>query len=204
MKKTKNRIFITIFLTLFIILFLFSCSKSKSNGNNELADKELSYNVNSNSNNNSTNNSNSEFKTSFTEIKWKEYDLLNNFSKDNDKFFMLFFYTDWCSYCKKMQQTTFKNTKIIELLNTYFISIKVNGESNQPLSKQNKNITGINLLSQFQITGFPTTVFFDKQGKPLTAIPGYLTEDIYIDILKYIYTESYLKETFDEFQKNQK
>ena len=199
--KTKNFLLFLIIGVLLLFLFFYSCKKDQntSSVNNDLT---ASNNLENENNNNDNKKGSSNSENELSEIKWDEYDKLNEVYKSNEKYVMLFFYADWCTYCKKMMNTTFKDQKVINLLNDNFISIKINGESDKPLSKIDKNITGTSLLRYYQITGFPTMIFLDKKGKPLTALPGYVESDIFINILKYIYTESYLKESFESFQNN--
>ncbi|MFN3411459.1 MAG: thioredoxin family protein [Exilispira sp.] len=190
MIKIKRKIFLFIIL-FFIFLILFSCYKEK----NESASYE-DYNLKLQSINTEVKNND--------RIIWDEYDKILNLNPSNNKFFILFFYADWCPYCKKMEETTFKDKSVIEILNNNFIAIKINSESRELLSKKNKEINGIYLSQKYQITGLPTTVFLDKKGNPLTAAPGYLPADFFINILKYIYTESYKTETFESFIEKQK
>lgn len=197
MKKIKLlRLFLTMIFILSIIFLLSSCSKNKNKNDansNDFINSDTEYN--NIQNNDNFNND---------KIIWEEYDKTINISPSNDKLFMLFFYADWCPYCKKMEESTFTNKDVIEILNKNFISLKINSESKQVLSKIDKNITGITLAQSYQITGLPTVVFLDKNGKPLTAVPGFLPPDLFINILKYLYTESYKNQTFEEFQAKQK
>lgn len=190
MGKIK-KIFLFFIIPFFIFLILFSCYKEKN--------ESISYE-----------NSTAKFQNINTEVKnndgiiWDEYDKILSPDLSNNKFLILFFYADWCPYCKKMEETTFKDKNVIEILNNNFIAIKINSESKQLLSKKNKDINGIYLSQKYQITGLPTTVFLDKKGNPLTAAPGYLSADFFINILKYIYTESYKTESFESFIEKQK
>lgn len=188
-KKLQSIIFSLLIVLLFTISFLLiSCSK----------EKESQYNESNNISENKGDNSN-------LVLKWDEYDKIVNIDSSNDKFFMLFFYTDWCPYCKKMENETFTNRQVIEILNKNFISIKINSESKQSLSKTKKEITGISLSRTYQITGLPTVVFLDKKGSPLTAVPGFLPSDLFTDILNYLHTESYKTMDFETYKaKNKK
>ncbi len=204
MKRKKILTLVFIFFFVIIVLILsFSCSK-ENNSNNNYNQNNKNSNINENVPESNITENDGKIAKNINEINWDEYDKTVNISSNNDKFFMFFFYADWCPYCKKMEETTFKNKDVIEILNNNFISLKINSESKQILSKINKNITGISLAQSYQITGLPTVVFLDKKGVALTAVPGYLPSDLFITILKYIYTESYKNESFESFQSKQK
>ncbi|MDN5202805.1 thioredoxin fold domain-containing protein [Fulvivirgaceae bacterium BMA10] len=49
---------------------------------------------------------------------------------------VVFIHTDWCKYCHKMQSTTFKNDKVIALLNDHFYFISLNAETKQDITYQ--------------------------------------------------------------------
>lgn len=202
MKNRKLTLVFTIILTLIIFILSLSCAKNKDSSNNN--DMELNADLDINTTSTSAITDDKKITNNNDKINWDDYDKLQNVSSNNDKSFMIFFYADWCPYCKKMEETTFTDKEVIELLNNNFVSLKINSESKQILSKTNKNITGISLAQKYQITGLPTVVFLDKKGVALTAVPGYLSTDLFIIILKYIYTESYKNESFESFRAKQK
>ena len=76
---------------------------------------------------------------------------------------VIFFYTDWCSYCKMMQRTTFRDKEIINLLNTSYYFLEVNGEGKEDifhLQKIFKYIpsginTGTHEMVDYYLKGIP-------------------------------------------------
>ena len=62
---------------------------------------------------------------------------------------LIFIYTDWCKICFGMKKTTFKNKKVIQLLNEKFYFIKLNAEEKQ-------NITFLGKIFTFKPTGTNT------------------------------------------------
>lgn len=64
---------------------------------------------------------------------------------------VVFLYTDWCKFCFGMEQTTFKNDTIIQLLNKNFYFIKLNGE-------EKKKITFLGKTFVYKPTGTNTGV----------------------------------------------
>lgn len=53
---------------------------------------------------------------------------------------LVFLYTDWCKICHGMKKTTFKNKKVIQLLNEKFYFIMLNGEEKRDITFFGKNI----------------------------------------------------------------
>ena len=62
---------------------------------------------------------------------------------------LIFIYTDWCKICYGMKRTTFKNKKVIQLLNEKFYFVQLNGE-------EKKTITFLGKKFKFNPTGTTT------------------------------------------------
>ena len=54
---------------------------------------------------------------------------------------LIFLYTDWCKICFGMKKTTFKNKKVIQLINEKFYFIKLNAEEKQDITFLGKIFT---------------------------------------------------------------
>ena len=74
----------------------------------------------------------------------------------------LFFdvYTSWCGWCKKMDQSTFKNSAIVEKLNTEYYAVKFDAEQKTEIEFGGKTYKfvdngrrGYNELAQFLLGG---------------------------------------------------
>jgi thioredoxin:protein disulfide reductase len=69
---------------------------------------------------------------------------------------MLDFYADWCTDCKAMEQTTFKDTAVVAALADYTL-LKVDLTDNTPDQQA--------ILKQLKVFGPPTMVFFAAGGQ---------------------------------------
>ncbi len=63
------------------------------------------------------------------EIEWIGFEELEDSLKTESRPVFVYFYTDWCVYCKKMERNAFKDPKIISKLNRDFYPVKMNAES---------------------------------------------------------------------------
>jgi thiol:disulfide interchange protein len=61
-------------------------------------------------------------------INWIGYTEGMKKAKETNKPVMVDFYTTWCKYCKMLDETTYKDPAIVEILNKDFITIKINAE----------------------------------------------------------------------------
>ncbi len=100
-------------------------------------------------------------------------------------------YTDWCHYCKVLDKTTFKNKRLVEILNNEFITLKVNAEG----------VGGKSFATKQRVSGFPTLLFFKYDGSISKRIPGYVTAPQLLDVieeLKTISTNNMTKQVLDK------
>ena len=107
-------------------------------------------------------------------IQWQPYSTGMSSAHQNNKAVFLHFYATWCTYCAKMEKESFQNNSIIELLDNNFISIKVD------IEKQPK------IAEEFNVFALPTTYFFSSKGEKLGSVPGYISKDRLMKMLKKV------------------
>lgn len=91
-------------------------------------------------------------------IEWAEEQ-----QKTIPKNMVIFIHTDWCRYCKAMQNTTFANVKVQELLKANFYFTELDGE-------EKENITFADIVFHYRPTGLKTG--FHELAAALATIEG--------------------------------
>jgi len=126
-------------------------------------------------------------------VKWEN--IVTAFqTKDNKKPVLIFFYTEWCTYCVKMDKEIFADNEVAQYMNDNYINIRVNPEKeNNKITVMGKDITPYELMMHIGARGFPTTLFFDKNFKPVTTVPGYVNKKTFVPVLNYVKEELYKK-----------
>ena len=120
-------------------------------------------------------------------INWYTYKQGIELSKKEGKKIFLYFYADWCTYCKKMEKETFNNNSVSSYITDNFIPIKVNSDRE------------VKIALDFGVKGLPSTWFITENGERIGNLPGYLASKRLLDFLKYINTDSFKKMTFRKF-----
>lgn len=101
-----------------------------------------------------------------TEIKWEksiEKGMME--AQKTGKPIMMDFYTEWWGSCKRLDATTFSDSRVIEL-SEKFVSLKVNPESSDEHAKAYRTYgdgTG----------AVPAIAFVDTEGDSISVIVGY-------------------------------
>ncbi|MCH5337084.1 MAG: protein-disulfide reductase DsbD [Campylobacter sp.] len=94
--------------------------------------------------------------------------------KQNKQKIMLDFTASWCENCKFLDETTFKDERVIEELKNYKL-IKVDlTEINEEQRK---------IMKEFQIFGPPVLIFFDK-GKEMIRFTGFIGAEEFLKNLE--------------------
>jgi thiol:disulfide interchange protein len=91
-----------------------------------------------------------------------------------NKLVMVDFYTDWCRWCKLMDQNTFTDASVQKALQQV-VPVRLNAETD-----------GRDVAQRFNVEGFPTLIFLDSRGAEVGRIPGYLDPGSFLDQLHNI------------------
>lgn len=95
-------------------------------------------------------------------------------AKSDGKLVFIDFYTDWCGWCKRMDQDTYADPNVASYYNQAFINIKVDAEKG----------FGPNLAQTFEVSGFPYFAFVNDKGSLNSSTSGYRKPDAFIQFAK--------------------
>jgi len=139
-------------------------------------------------------------------VAWNDYDSGIRLSKKTNRIVFIFFYADWCAYCKMMDDVNFTDAAIAGSLNNNFIPIRLNVDSGRKLpAYSNYTLTPKELFNTMSGSALPYMVFTDSAGGIITGIPGYIKKEIFNPLLKYIAMGCYNKNiTFEEYLEGSK
>ncbi len=121
-------------------------------------------------------------------------------AKSENKKVIVDVYTDWCGWCKKMDKNVYGNSDIKKIIEEDFIFVKLDAEGSGKNSYNGKAYTDGELAVHFQVSGYPTTVFLEPDGKiieykydkfPMNNLPGYYPSDDFKKVLEFIRDEKY-------------
>jgi uncharacterized protein YyaL (SSP411 family) len=71
-------------------------------------------------------------------VEWMSFEQALEAQKIEKKKIFVDLYTDWCSWCKRMDKTTMKDPDIIRYLNSTFYPVKFNAEQETEIKFKGK------------------------------------------------------------------
>jgi thioredoxin-related protein len=112
---------------------------------------------------------------------------------------MVFVYTDWCGWCQRTFNTTFRDMAVLQFLGENFQAVKLNAESNLPVEFGGRELPEGLLASILGGSGFPTFVFLESDGTPVYRTSGYRPASGYLELLKFVADKAYQELTFEDY-----
>ncbi len=118
-------------------------------------------------------------------INWLSWEAAVEKTKEEKKKIIVDIYTEWCGWCKKMDQTTFSDPVLVEYINNYYYAVKFDAQSKEPIEFKNKIYKLENSIwrggyhqlaskiTNNQLKKLPTIVFLDEEANLLQAIGGF-------------------------------
>jgi thioredoxin-related protein len=68
------------------------------------------------------------------EINWLDFEEAIDRNKENRKPIFIYAYTNWCTYCTKMNGSTFLDKSVVDYISANFYAVKVNPEEKKAIA----------------------------------------------------------------------
>ncbi len=116
-------------------------------------------------------------------IQWHSIEEVNKLAKDDPKPMIVDVYTDWCKWCKVMDEKTFSDPNLINYLSDNYHMVKFNAETAEPLNFKGQTYEfikngrrGYNTLAAALCQGklsYPSFVVLDEDLNTVQVINGF-------------------------------
>lgn len=137
-------------------------------------------------------------------LQWKSFSEGLVEAEKTKKKILLAVYTDWCGWCKKMDKEVYADNSVEKYIAEKYVVIKLNAESDAKLEYQKESLTQRQMSHAFGVTGYPSTIFLQSDGQPITIVPGFIKAETFLDVLTFIGEDLYEKMKWEEFVERKK
>lgn len=132
-------------------------------------------------------------------FNWKSMEDARQLAADEDKKVLIYANAVWCTYCKKQEKEVFSQEAVQDLTNEHFYSVWLDIESEEKMIFRGEEVTQMEFARAMRITGTPTFIFLDSEGEIIAGQPGFIPEDLFTQILKFVGSDAYLDQSFEEY-----
>src|SRR5713226_7899940 len=109
------------------------------------------------------------------QLKWLSWsDDVFSRAKREQRFVLLDLEAVWCHWCHVMDVTTYRDPKVIDLLNKKYLTVRADQDARPDLS------------NRYEDYGWPATVVFDANGQEIIKRQGYLSPAEMASVLQAI------------------
>lgn len=143
-------------------------------------------------------------------IQWRSWSTVQSASPRQKV--VVFVYADWCALCKRMESEVFGSGVVAQRLNQFFIPVRFNGESREPMVYQGETYQyssdgevryhGLAAKLMGGRISYPGIVFLDESGNVIQAISGFRSSDELLMALTYFGENHYKTTPWSTFQRN--
>jgi thioredoxin-related protein len=133
-------------------------------------------------------------------VKWHSFEEGVALARQENKKILVDVYTDWCVWCKKMDKEVYTDGAVGRTMTSDFIAVKLNAESQKGVTFDGAAMNEASLAGSMGVTGYPTVIFLDPAGKPITKISGYMEPKEFASVLHFIGEDHYKTKSFQEYK----
>lgn len=137
-------------------------------------------------------------KQSSAQLRSYQFEQIDSLQKVEKRPVLIFIHTNWCKYCVMMKHTTFKDERVIQLLNQHYYFVDFNAEDKRSITFNGASFaykpTGVNtgvhqlaieLGTLNGVLSYPTTCLLDADYQIVHQFNHYLKNADIINITNH-------------------
>lgn len=144
-------------------------------------------------------------------IQWMDFEEAVAACAKQPKKIFVDVYTNWCGWCKRMDQTTFADTAVAKYMNENYYAVKFNAERTDTVTFNGYDFVyvtgpdgkkGIHQLAAAMLQNkmsYPSYVLFNEELQVLQVIPGYQKTEAFLPILHYFGEDAFQTTPWKDF-----
>lgn len=113
-------------------------------------------------------------------------------------------YTDWCSWCRRMDREVYAHPEVQAYLARAFVPVRLNAEDARTRFRfRGQEVTPAVWARAFRVSGYPTALFLEPDGSLIAPVPGYHPPERFLLIARYIGERAFERMRFEDFVRAQ-
>lgn len=109
-------------------------------------------------------------------------------------------FATWCPYCQRMHSEVYPSEGVQKAISDYFLWVKIDVESDKMVKYHGEQMTQAEFATALENQNVPTAYFLNSEGAILGKQPGYLDEDVFVNLLNFVGSDAYLDQSFQEYK----
>lgn len=145
------------------------------------------------------------------EIKWYSFEEAVQKNKENPKMIFVDLYTNWCGWCKVMDNKTFSDPVIAKYMNENFYPVKFNAEGSDTVEFAGRTYVNprpgvtksTHQLAIAMLQGklsYPSYALMNKNNQMVQVLNGYIKKEQFEPIIHFFGSGAYKNMKWPEFQ----
>jgi thioredoxin-related protein len=120
------------------------------------------------------------------DLPWKSWNAGMAEARASGRPVLVNVYTDWCTWCRRMDRDVYSRADVREYLAKKFVTIKLDAESTERATFEDRPTTLSAIAQRFRVSAYPTTIFLRSNGDHVVNVPGYVTAERFMLMLEYV------------------
>ncbi|MCB0628568.1 MAG: DUF255 domain-containing protein [Lewinella sp.] len=129
-------------------------------------------------------------------IQWISWNEAVAAQETDPKLLLVDVYTDWCKWCKVMDEQTFSDPQVADYINEHFYAVKLNAENEEPIMFRGQEFKvvaggrrGIHTLAYALLDGqlsYPSYVYLNENYERMHISKGFKPVDPFMTEIKAV------------------
>ncbi len=132
--------------------------------------------------------------------EWQPFEEAMGQAAETEQTVMVDIYAEWCNWCRRLEEEVYADTQVRNYLRENFAVTRLDfDDSESEVTFQNEPFAVPEMAYLLGAQGVPTVAFLSHEGEYITHLPGFVERDDFLDVLRFVATEAYKDQTWEEF-----
>lgn len=132
-------------------------------------------------------------------VNWLSLDEAQEKAVEDGKPLFVFVEAEWCGICKRMLNNVFPKDVVAGPLSEQYHPVSIDLDSKKEIQFNGEKMTERKFARKMEVTGTPTTIFFNAEGEELGRQVGFIDTDELERLLAYITSDQFPNVPLEEF-----